>query len=177
VLLVVKGEGHRILFAHQQRRGRNTLEARGEKATMVTKIVVRVLLAAVVLFLLIQLIPYGRDHTNPPVRQEVKWNSTLTHDLAVRACYDCHSNETVWPWYSNIAPISWLVQHDVEEGRQKLNFSEFDKPQPNASRAADDVQTGRMPRWYYTLLHPDSNLSSQSKDQLIQGLVASMTSK
>ena len=74
------------------------------------------------LFLLaIQLIPYGRAHANPPVLAEPAWDSPATRDLAVRACFDCHSNETVWPWYSNIAPVSWLVQRDVDGGRNKAN--------------------------------------------------------
>ena len=60
------------------------------------------------LFLAIQFVPYGRDHSNPPVIGEPTWNSPETRALAVRACFDCHSNETVWPWYSNIAPVSWL---------------------------------------------------------------------
>ena len=79
--------------------------------------------------LVVQVIPYGRDHTNPPVAAEPLWDSPQTRDLAVRACFDCHSNETEWPWYSNVAPISWLVQRDVEEGREELNFSEWDREQ------------------------------------------------
>ena len=57
----------------------------------------------------IQLIPYGRNHTNPPVVTEPQWDSPRTRELFTRACADCHSNETVWPWYSNLAPMSWLV--------------------------------------------------------------------
>lgn len=59
-------------------------------------VILRLVAAAIVFVLLIQLVPYGRDHTNPPVRQEVKWDSTQTHDLAIRACFDCHSNEMRW---------------------------------------------------------------------------------
>jgi Haem-binding domain len=136
------------------------------------RIVLGTVLAGVILFALIQLIPYGHNHTNPPVSQEVQWDSPQTQDLAVRACYDCHSNQTVWPWYSNIAPISWLLQHDVDEGRQKLNFSEWDKPHPNAARAADQVQSGSMPRFYYVPLHPSANLTQAEKAALIQGLSA-----
>ena len=65
------------------------------------------------LVVLIQLVPFGRSHTNPPVVKEVAWDSAQTKALVRRACYDCHSNETVWPWYSNVAPVSWLVQRDV----------------------------------------------------------------
>ena len=76
---------------------------------MFKKIILIVVIVAVGGFLLIQLVPFGRDHTNPPVVQEPKWDSPATRELAKRACFDCHSNETVWPWYSNIAPVSWLV--------------------------------------------------------------------
>lgn len=132
--------------------------------------------AAVVLglFVLLQLAPYGRAHANPPVTQEVKWDSPQTRDLAVRACYDCHSNETVWPWYANIAPVSWLIQHDVDEGRQRLNFSTWDVPQRESRGAAREVQNGRMPRWFYLPLHPNANLTAEEKQQLIQGLRASL---
>ena len=86
------------------------------------KIVRILLLAGLVLFGLIQLVPYGRNHQNPPVVQEPTWADADTRVIAQRACFDCHSNETMWPWYTNIAPFSWLVQRDVEEGRSKLNF-------------------------------------------------------
>ena len=76
---------------------------------MIVKVIVRLAIAAVALFIVIQLVPYGRDHTNPPATKEVQWNSPQTKDLAVRACFDCHSNKTTWPWYSNVAPISWLI--------------------------------------------------------------------
>src|SRR5690348_18457917 len=104
------------------------------------RVVLGLVLAAIVLFGLIQLIPYGHNHTNPPVAQEPTWDSPQTRDLAVRACFDCHSNETVWPWYSNIAPLSWLIQHDVDEGRQNLNFSDWNGSQRRANQAADDDQ-------------------------------------
>src|SRR5437899_832060 len=106
------------------------------------------------LFLLIQLIPFGHDHTNLPVTQEVKWDSAQTRDLAVRACYDCHSNQTVWPWYSNVAPLSWKIQQDVNEGRQRLNFSEWELSQRNAGSAARQVENGNMPPGLYVVLHP-----------------------
>lgn len=125
------------------------------------------------LFVMIQLIPYGRAHTTPPVRMEPPWDSPQTRELAKRTCYDCHSNETAWPWYSNVAPISWLVQNDVEEGRSKMNFSEWDRPQKEAHEAAEQVQKGNMPLWFYVPLHPQANLSADEKQMLIRGLQAS----
>ena len=70
-----------------------------------------------VVLVLIQFVPYGRSHTNPPVTGEPKWSSARVRQLTKDACFDCHSNETTWPWYSNVAPVSWLVQRDVDSGR------------------------------------------------------------
>ena len=126
----------------------------------------------VALFLLMQLVPYGRDHTNPPVIKEPEWNSPRTRELAVKACFDCHSNETIWPWYSNVAPMSWLVQRDVDEGRSKLNFSEWDRPQKEAHEASEQLQKGKMPLWFYVPLHPQARLSAEEKQALIRGLQA-----
>ena len=72
------------------------------------------LVLGVIVFAAIQLVPFGHDHTNPPVVAEPAWDSPETRAFAVTACFDCHSNQTVWPWYSNIAPVSWLVQRDVD---------------------------------------------------------------
>ena len=73
----------------------------------------------------IQLVPYGHTHTNPPVVQEPAWYSARTRQLFMAACADCHMNETQWPWYSSVAPVSWLVARHVQEGRERLNFSEW----------------------------------------------------
>lgn len=125
-------------------------------------------------FLLIQLVPYGHNHTNPPVVQEPQWDSPQTRALAARACFDCHSNETAWPWYTNVAPASWLIQHDVEEGRRQLNFSEWNKPQREARNAGRVVQRGEMPDPKYLPLHPDARLTDAEKQALIQGLNTSL---
>jgi mono/diheme cytochrome c family protein len=122
-------------------------------------------------FLLIQLIPYGRDHTNPPVVAEPAWDSPATRELAAAACFDCHSNETEWPWYTSVAPISWLTQHDVEEGRATLNFSEWNRP-PETGEVSEAIREGSMPPWYYRLLHPAARLSDAELEQLIAGLEA-----
>lgn len=124
--------------------------------------------AFVVLVLIIQVVPYGRSHSNPPVAQEPPWSSSDSRDLAVRACYDCHSNETVWPWYTNIAPFSWLVQWDVDQGRNELNFSEWSSRRGEAGEAVEVMQEGGMPQWYYTMLHPSAKLTQAEKDQLTQ---------
>lgn len=125
----------------------------------------------VVGFLAIQLVPYGRDHTNPAVVSEPAWDSPATRAYAVTACFDCHSNETAWPWYTNIAPMSWLVQHDVEEGRQAANFSEWGRG-GEADDAAETVADNQMPPFVYVILHPDANLSDADKQAFIAGLTA-----
>lgn len=125
--------------------------------------------------LLAQVIPYGHNHTNPPVVQEPPWDSPQTRALAVRACFDCHSNETVWKWYSNIAPASWLVQRDVDEGRDRLNFSNWSSGQVRRAREAPEtVLQGSMPPVQYLILHPEAVLSAQEKQQLADGLQASL---
>ena len=123
----------------------------------------------VVVIIALQLIPYGRNHTNPSVQTEPQWDSPRTQELFVRACADCHSNETVWPWYSNIAPVSWLVQKDVDEGREKFNISDGSG---EADESAEKVAEGEMPLPIYTLMHPEAKLSASEKQELIQGLQA-----
>lgn len=130
----------------------------------------RALLALVVLALLLQLYPYGRAHANPPVTGEPAWDSPRTRTLVMRTCGDCHSNETRWPWYSHVAPVSWLVQHDVEEAREHLNFSEFDRPQRDADEAVEEVEEGVMPLGKYLWLHPEARLDDQERRELIDGL-------
>jgi hypothetical protein len=121
------------------------------------------------LLLALQLVPYGRDHSNPPVIRDAPWPTDEGRSLAVDACYDCHSNETKWPWYSHVAPMSWLVQRDVERGRAELNFSEWEG---DADDAADAVEDGSMPPRNYTLLHPDARLSAEEKAALVRELEA-----
>jgi len=121
-------------------------------------------------FLAIQIVPYGRNHQNPPVLQEPTWDSAETRALAKRACYDCHSNETVWPWYSNIAPVSWLVQRDVDEGREKLNFSAYGYgDEDETEEIYEVVQEGEMPPAIYLIQHPEARLSQAEKEQLLRG--------
>lgn len=127
-------------------------------------------LIGAVLLVVIQLLPSGRDHTNPPARTDPPWNAPETRELAVRACFDCHSNQTVWPWYSKVAPISWLVQSDVVRGRKELNFSEWDRPQREARESASTVRKGSMPPWYY----PWAKLNAAEREALIRGLDATL---
>ena len=130
----------------------------------------RVAAALAIVFVAMQAVPYGRDHANAAVVAEPAWDSPETRALAVRACYDCHSNETVWPAYASIAPVSWLVQHDVDEGREHLNFSEWNRPQEDAVEAAEHTADGSMPPDAYTWLHPEARLTAAERDALVMGL-------
>lgn len=131
-------------------------------------------LVALALVLVVQVVPYGRDHTNPPMVAEPSWNSSSTRALADRACFDCHSNQTRWPWYSHVAPMSWLVQDHVDEGRRKLNFSEWNRGDSEADEAAESVRDGEMPPRSYLLLHPEARLTPAEREQLARGLDASL---
>ena len=127
------------------------------------------------MMLLVQLVPYGRAHTNPATTSEPRWDSPRTRALALRACGDCHSAKTTWPWYSNIAPVSWLVQRDVDSGRKALDFSAWDRPQDaGAGDIVEQVQGGSMPPWYYTILHRHASLSPNDRTQLVRGLQATL---
>ena len=130
----------------------------------------RAALGGAVLLVLIQFVPYGRDHANPSITAEPNWDSARTRELAAVACFDCHSNETAWPWYSNIAPGSWLVQRDVDEGRATLNFSEFDRPQPEVDELLEVVREGDMPPTSYSLIHPVARLSEAERAILLDAL-------
>jgi hypothetical protein len=129
------------------------------------------LIVVVGLVIAIQFVPYGRDHVNPGVVVEPAWDSPATRELAVRACYDCHSNETVWPWYSNVAPVSWLVQQHVTEGREELNFSEWRRSQ-EGDEAAETILEGSMPLRSYLLTHPSARLNAVELGALVDGLDA-----
>jgi mono/diheme cytochrome c family protein len=124
-----------------------------------------------IVFAFIQFVPYGRDHTNPPETHAVQWDSSRTEALFSAACMDCHSNQTSWPLYSNIAPVSWLVQRDVDEGRSEFNISErggLDE----APEAAKTIQEGDMPPMAFSLAHPRARLSDAERQDLINGLIA-----
>ena len=134
------------------------------------RILRRVLVACACLLVAIQFIPYGRNHTNPPVTVSVTWDSHETESLVRGACFDCHSNETRWPWYSQVAPVSWLVQSDVDEGRTMLNFSEGKLKE--LEEVANVVSEGEMPPWFYRPAHRAARLSADQKQALIRGIHA-----
>lgn len=139
------------------------------------RIILIVFIASAVFLLVIQLLPFGRTHTNPAKVSEPAWDNPATRELAKRACFDCHSNETIWPWYSNIAPVSWLIANDVLEGRSHMNFSDWQRGrQPSISEIIGEIEEGGMPPFQYLLMHQDAKLSAAEKQTLIEGLINSI---
>jgi hypothetical protein len=134
-----------------------------------TKRILRWLAGALALgAIIIQFVPV--DRTNPPVTSEMQ-ASVEVEAVLKRACYDCHSNETEWAWYSRVAPISWLIAHDVHEGRQALNFSTWgelgsDSRAETLEESWEEVEEGEMPPWFYIAPHQDARLTTEVKAML-----------
>lgn len=124
----------------------------------------------------LQVVPYGRAHTNPVVVQEPAWDSPRTRELAKRACFDCHSNETRWPGYSHVAPMSWALERDVENGRSVLNFSDWSQPWELAPESGATVLRREMPPRSYKMMHPEARLSDSETEELARGLDATFGS-
>lgn len=127
-------------------------------------------IAVVVVLIAIQFVPL--DTTNPPVAQDIATSPEVKAILR-RACYDCHSNETVWPWYSRIAPVSWLIVRDVREGREELNFSTWNRYSTQEQvkklkESWEEVEEGKMPLWFYLPVHRDARLSAEDRALLRQ---------
>ena len=134
------------------------------------KVVRLVMLGVVAVLVAIQLVPM--DRSNPPVTAEVRAPPEARAVLR-RACYDCHSHETVWPWYSRVAPVSWLLARDVHEGRDELNFSTWDRYAADEQvkklkKSWEEVEEGEMPPWLYLSVHRDAVLSAEDKAVLRQ---------
>ncbi|MFN8458720.1 MAG: heme-binding domain-containing protein [Anaerolineae bacterium] len=155
---------------------------------LVLKIVGGLVAVGVIALIGIQFVPVQR--TNPPVVSEPKWDSPQTKALAERACFDCHSNQTKWPWYSYVAPMSWFVADHVQEGRDKLNFSEWGMARGGEGEEGEEgeggeggeggrsddvaraVEKGKMPMESYLLMHPEARLSPAETQALVAGLKA-----
>ncbi len=143
---------------------RNPTRSKGKRALKIMMVLL------VVFFIASQFVPVARS--NAPVENEISAPAEVKAILK-RSCYDCHSNETVWPWYSYVAPMSWLVAHDVEEGREEMNFSRWDrysdkKKRKKISECWEEVEEGEMPLWFYLPLHPKARLSKIDLEVLRQ---------
>lgn len=126
----------------------------------------------VLAFIAVQFVPYGRTHTNPPVVQEPAWDSAQTRTLFARACNDCHSNKTEWSRLSSAAPLSWLTQWAVDEGRTAFNISESPSGGRTVGHVAVSVERGQMPPGIYVSLYPDARLTAAEQQALVRGLRA-----
>ena len=129
---------------------------------------------AIGVFLLIQLIPFGHNRTNPPVVSEPNWSSPAARALAKEHCFQCHSNETNWTWYANIAPGSWLIAYDVIEARDKFNFSDWNNNPGELDEMTEVIQSGEMPPIQYWIFHPNSKMDAQQKQDLIDAMNSSL---
>jgi hypothetical protein len=132
------------------------------------------LIAPLALLAAVQLVPVERG--NPPVRSEIPAPAAA---LAVLrdACYDCHSNETRWPWYGRVAPISWLVARDVSWGRDAVNYSEWDRYAPGEQQelielTLAEIDSGRMPLAYYLPMHPEARVGRAERDVIASWIEA-----
>ena len=127
------------------------------------KIFKLIIASALVMFAAIQLIPV--DHSNPPIESEIP-ASPEVRKILQKACYDCHSHETIWPSYTKIAPASWLIASDVNEGRKELNFSTWGSYTP-AQRAkklkeiGEEIDEKEMPPSIYLIMHRSAALSTE----------------
>lgn len=144
---------------------------RSVRSLAVSRVVKIVVVVAVVAFVALQVVPYGHDHTNPRVTMDAPWPSQQAAAIARASCYDCHSNETKWRWYTNIAPASFYTVHDVKEARAALNFSQWDQPQ-RAHELEEVIREGSMPPREYTILHRGTSLSAAEKKTLLDAIAS-----
>jgi len=128
----------------------------------------RVLILVAIVLLAIQFVPV--DRINPPADPVLQVEAPVA-GLLRHACFDCHSQQTLWPWYSRVAPVSWLVAHDVHEARQKLNFSVWQqyparKKSFMSAAAFEEIEKGGMPPPQYRWMHRDARVSAEARERL-----------
>ncbi|TMA36652.1 MAG: hypothetical protein E6J79_12845 [Deltaproteobacteria bacterium] len=157
-----------LLHVESSSAGRFTMAACGRKRRTMSRRLRAALGALAGLLVVVQ--GFRIDRTNPPVEQDVAAPASV-EALLRHACYNCHSHETVWPWYSHVAPVSWLLAHDVSEGRRELDFSTWTAYPParkirKLRKSADEVAKGKMPPWYYALVHPEARLTAAERAML-----------
>ena len=134
---------------------------------MTKKIILGLIIAYVIMFIA-QLIFI--KYENPAILNEPAWDSRDTKTTFMRACGDCHSNETVFPWYSKIPPVSFFLYNHISEGRENFNISEYRRE--DGVKAAYEFKKGEMPLRAYTLIHKDAVIEGQAKVNFIRGLEA-----
>lgn len=142
-----------------------------------TRIAILAIVVILVLgFVVLQVIPASSINAkfaapdNPAVTYTIQWDSPETEQLARAVCFDCHSNETRYPWYSSVAPMSWLVNKDINEGRREMNFSTGRELE--GDEMVEQIERGEMPLPIYLPLHADANLTDAQKQRLMDGFIA-----
>lgn len=136
----------------------------------------------VLVLVIIQFIPNELPSASLDHAGDITKTGLVSQDVAVllkTSCYSCHSNETVYPWYSYVAPSSWLVARDVREGREELNFSawqdyDVSKMLGKLDDISSEVGEGRMPMKIYTLMHPSANLDATQRELIVAWAEATM---
>lgn len=136
----------------------------------------KVLVILLVAFILIQFFPIDKNNPAPTPQMDfltIKKTPETTAALIRNSCYDCHSNETKYPWYTNVQPFAWFLKSHIDDGRKELNFSTFATYEPKRqahklSEAAEQVQKGDMPLDSYVLIHSEAKLSAPQQQELIQ---------
>lgn len=147
------------------------------KLLKITKIVI---IALVILFVGIQLKRPARTNPASDESQSIEAHTQITpqvKDILDRSCRDCHSNRTEWPWYTNVAPVSWWITDHVAQGRKDLNLSEWgkldrDRQDKKLRQICDEVEDGAMPLSSYLPMHPKAKLSEQDKKMLCDWITA-----
>ena len=136
----------------------------------------KILYGLLILLVVIQFIRPDRNLSSGPYANDITTKYAVPAPVAEvlkTSCFDCHSNLTTWPWYSSVAPVSWFVINHVNDGRRRLNFSEWEKPQRESFAEVEQaIHEGDMPIWNYTLMHREASLSPTETQQLIDGLRA-----
>ena len=117
----------------------------------------------------------SRESDQPSHHARSKWDAPATRELAQRACFDCHSNETTWPWYGYIAPVSWRLADHINEGRGVLNFSTWDQPNTDLDEVVENIEENEMPLSDFLLMHPEAKLTAAEKTTLIAGFKATFS--
>lgn len=140
----------------------------------------QILITLIAAVIIIQFIPV--DKTNP---ETVKGNDIISmtnadkeiSEILKRSCYDCHSNDTKYPWYSKIAPVSWYLKAHIKEGREHFNFSEwksydYEKQVKISQESIEEVKDNEMPLKSYTLIHSEAKLSADKKEKITRWFTA-----
>ncbi len=130
----------------------------------------RILFSLLIVLVVLAVVSFfaAGEKTNPPVKNTVKWDSPATKDYFYRACADCHSNETKWPWYTNFAPISQMLIQHVEDGRSHFNISQLDMG--DSDEAVEEFSEGKMPLKQYLDMHQEAIFTEKEKKEFIAGL-------